>query len=90
MASLVEIDSLEIEVIVDNEVDPMSAYNVDGLEVSGRFADVAMGSPHPAPGRAEAQRELHLGDLCCGAHGLSLMIVSSEANYILIVHVHQC
>ena len=78
MANLAEVDSLEIEVIVDNEVDPLSAYNIDGLEVGGRFVDVAMGSPHPAPGRAEAQRELRLGDLCCGAHGLSLMIVSTS------------
>lgn len=75
--TLIEIDALEIEVLVDNEVDPMSGYTNPGLEVTAGFLKAALESPHPAPGRAEAQKELQMTDLCCGAHGLSLMIVSS-------------
>ncbi|KAF2096823.1 metallo-beta-lactamase superfamily protein [Rhizodiscina lignyota] len=80
MAHLAEIDSLEIEVVVDNEVDPMSSYTNEGIEVGGRFVDVAIGSTHPAPGRANAVKELRLDSLCCGAHGLSLMITATKGD----------
>jgi hypothetical protein len=77
MAGLQEIDSVEITVIIDNEVDPLSVYTNEGLEVSGRLQDIAMTSKFPAPNRGEAKAEMRMEQLCCGAHGLSYLIVSN-------------
>lgn len=73
--SLVEVDSVEVVVIVDNEVDPMSPYKNTQLAVSNRFIDFALKSPYLPTDRGEGVRELRMHQLCCGAHGLSLMIV---------------
>lgn len=75
MSSLVEIDSLEILVIVDNEVDPISSYQHPDLTVSGQLADVAGKAPLKDGARGAAKLEIRLDNICCGAHGLSLMIV---------------
>lgn len=78
MASpLVELDSLEVVVIVDNEVDPISSYNHPDLKVSGQMASIALKAPLDLANRGGASHEIRLDNLCCGAHGLSLMIVSS-------------
>lgn len=82
MSSLVEIDAVEVLVINDNEVDPMSPYTNPGLQVSGQFKDVVVGSRHPVHGRGAATKELKMEDLCCGSHGLSLMIVS-HCRYVI-------
>lgn len=70
---LTELDSLEILVIVDNEVDPMSTYKCEGLTTSGNWVDHSRALNDPA--RGDAKREMGMDTLCCGAHGLSLMIV---------------
>lgn len=70
------LDSLEILVIVDNEVDPITAsYNPAVLQTGG-LKELGMNSPFPAPGRGEGAKELRMESICCGAHGLSLMLVS--------------
>ena len=74
MASLVELDSLEVIVINDNEVDPMSKYVNPALGVSGQMKDIALGSSLPEQERSSA-KELRMDSICCGSHGLSLMIV---------------
>lgn len=75
--SLIELDSLEVVIIVDNEVDPMSPYpNPQFSSVSNRFIHFALNSPHIPQNRGEGTKELKMSQLCCGAHGLSLMIVS--------------
>jgi len=73
--SLVELDSLEIVVVVDNEVDPMTPYKNTQFAASGRFIDLAIGSPYTPSDRGDCSKELRMHQLCCGAHGLSLMIV---------------
>ncbi len=78
MSSLVEIDAVEVIVINDNELDPMSPYLHPGLQVSGQFKDLAMGSPHYVHERGAATKEIRMEDLCCGSHGLSLMIVRNN------------
>jgi 7,8-dihydropterin-6-yl-methyl-4-(beta-D-ribofuranosyl)aminobenzene 5'-phosphate synthase len=73
---LSEIDSLEILAIVDNEVDPMSPAP-PCVAVSGRLGDVGLGKGKIVTNRGEsALKELDMEQLCCGAHGLSLMLVS--------------
>lgn len=75
MAQLAEIDSLEVLVIVDNELDPISSYQVPGLTVGGQLADVALRAPLQHAERGGAGFEIRMDNLCCGSHGLSLMIV---------------
>jgi 7,8-dihydropterin-6-yl-methyl-4-(beta-D-ribofuranosyl)aminobenzene 5'-phosphate synthase len=78
MPSLEEIDSLEILVIVDNEVDPISTYQHPDLKVGGQMPDIAGRAPLPDGSRGGAKAELRLDNICCGAHGLSLMIVRGK------------
>lgn len=81
MASLVEIDALEVLVIVDNEVDPISSYQHPDLTVSGQLADIALRAPIQGTDRAPAKHEIRLDNVCCGAHGLSLMIVRTSRSH---------
>lgn len=74
--SLEELDSLEILVVVDNEVDPISKYPQEGVTAYGNLADLARDSPyHPQDRGGQAVHEVRMDQICCGAHGLSLMIV---------------
>jgi len=79
--SLVELDSLEVVVIVDNEVDPMTPYKNTQFTASNRFIDLALESPYTPTDRGECTKELRMHQLCCGAHGLSLMIVCGTLLY---------
>ena len=76
MAPLVELDSLEILVIVDNEVDPISTYSNPAIKVSGNLVHIGMRSQTEIHGRGDGTKEIRMDQVCCGAHGLSLMIVS--------------
>jgi 7,8-dihydropterin-6-yl-methyl-4-(beta-D-ribofuranosyl)aminobenzene 5'-phosphate synthase len=73
-SKLEEIDSLEVLVIVDNELDPISKY-VPSVIAVGNLGHVGMASPHIPTDRGEGVRELRMNQVCCGAHGLSLMVV---------------
>ena len=74
-SSLVEIDALEVFVLVDNELDPISTYQIPGLKVVGQMPVIAAQAPLDGSARGGATHELRLKNLCCAAHGLSLMIV---------------
>jgi 7,8-dihydropterin-6-yl-methyl-4-(beta-D-ribofuranosyl)aminobenzene 5'-phosphate synthase len=76
MAELVEIDSLTAMVIVDNEVDPMSTIAPDTVKVSGLLPHIAMRSKVDVPERGGATKEIKMEDVCCGHHGLSILLVS--------------
>jgi 7,8-dihydropterin-6-yl-methyl-4-(beta-D-ribofuranosyl)aminobenzene 5'-phosphate synthase len=73
--ALTEVDSLSIVAIIDNELDPISPCTNPLVEQTGGMGDLGFYSPHPAPGRGEKDKELQMSSICCGAHGLSLMIV---------------
>lgn len=79
---LVELDELLITVIVDNEVDPMSIYRTPGIETSNRFIEVGLvnGTPVPDRGGHASMKEMALSSLCCGAHGLSLLITAVKGE----------
>lgn len=74
--NLAEIDSLEATVIIDNELDPLSTIAPDTVHVAGQMATLAKCSPHKVDDRGPACRELKMEDLCCSAHGLSILVVS--------------
>lgn len=72
---LVEVDSIEITVIVDNEVDPISPSNNPAVQYPGLLRGQPL-DPLPAGhDRGDAKAEMKMENICCGAHGLSLMIV---------------
>lgn len=76
--SLVEIDSLEIQVIIDNELDPLSQPAPDTVHLAGGTMPLIALSTSPSlqPGeRGNAVKEFRMEDICCSAHGLSIMIV---------------
>ncbi|SMQ46110.1 unnamed protein product [Zymoseptoria tritici ST99CH_3D7] len=75
MASLIELDSVEILVVIDNELDPISASPNPGVLQSGNLKDVAFREEAQQPDPdGEPFREAKMENICCGAHGLSLII----------------
>ena len=87
MAGLAELDSLEILVIVDNELDPISPSPNPAVQQFGSLKDVAARTPlSSSTDRAGATHQIQMDHICCGAHGLSLMITAvrgSERRTIL-------
>lgn len=80
---LVEVDSLQAVVIIDNELDPMSPPAPDTVQVFGNMAHIALGmAPNlDVDERGGASVELKMENLCCSAHGLSIMVVRTKENY---------
>jgi len=76
---LQELDSLTIYVIVDNELDPISPPTTTTVKQSGNILDIAIRSAPLGPeSRGGAIREIRMDEICCGAHGLSLLIVGEK------------
>ncbi|KAI1933883.1 hypothetical protein LOZ66_006205 [Ophidiomyces ophidiicola] len=80
MTSLVEIDSLEITVIVDNELDVMSPPAPNTVQATGLLGNIAMESPYTLCNRGDASKELRMSNICCSAHGLSVMITATKGD----------
>ncbi|KAL5049980.1 hypothetical protein BDW71DRAFT_194957 [Aspergillus fruticulosus] len=78
--NLVEVDSLEAHVLIDNDLDPMSTIPPDTVQVSGLMGHLAMNSPHHLKDRGDAHRELQMEDICCSAHGLSIMLTATKGD----------
>ncbi|KKZ57809.1 hypothetical protein EMCG_05560 [[Emmonsia] crescens] len=79
-SSLIEIDALEAIVIVDNELDIMSPPAPGPVKVSGFLGEIGLNSPSNLHGRAEAAKELRLEDVCCSAHGLSVLLTAVKGD----------
>ncbi|KAI9927852.1 hypothetical protein ASPWEDRAFT_173502 [Aspergillus wentii DTO 134E9] len=78
--NLQEIDSLEATIIIDNELDPMSPAAPDTVQVSGLMGTLALGSPHKLDDRGDATQELRMEDICCSAHGLSILVTATKGD----------
>ncbi|QQK48279.1 Metallo-beta-lactamase superfamily protein [Penicillium digitatum] len=78
--TLEEVDSLEAIVIIDNELDPLSPPAPETVNVSGNLGAIAMGSKHTLTDRGEACKELRLEDVCCAAHGLSILVTATKGD----------
>ena len=75
MINLVEIDSLEATIIIDNEIDALSTTQPNTVVNNGRLPNIAMASKHIVENRGACKKELRMEDICCGAHGLSVLLV---------------
>ncbi|CRL20745.1 Beta-lactamase-like [Penicillium camemberti] len=78
--NLEEVDSLEAIVIIDNELDPLSPPAPGTVQISGNLGSIAMGSKHTLTDRGEACKELRLEDVCCAAHGLSILVTATKGD----------
>jgi 7,8-dihydropterin-6-yl-methyl-4-(beta-D-ribofuranosyl)aminobenzene 5'-phosphate synthase len=77
MNSLTEIDSLELVVIIDNELDVLSKPEPNTVvSSSGNIANIGLGSPANIHHRGECSKEIRMDSICCAAHGLSIQLVS--------------
>lgn len=75
--SLIELDSLDLLTIIDNDLDPISKTYVEGLSAYGNLGDIVMDSPHRPQDRGGLSvHEVRMDQICQGAHGLSILLVS--------------
>ncbi|KAJ5288613.1 hypothetical protein N7478_001643 [Penicillium angulare] len=77
---LQEVDSLEATVIIDNELDPMSPAAPDTVHLSGQIGSIAVRPDSKISGRGDAIYELRMGNICCAAHGLSILITATKGD----------
>ena len=73
--NLVEIDTLEATVIIDNEIDVISSIAPNTVANTGRMSNLALGQPDLIHDRGEVKKEVPMESICCGAHGLSILVV---------------
>ncbi|ORX93360.1 metallo-beta-lactamase superfamily protein [Basidiobolus meristosporus CBS 931.73] len=76
----IEVDSLEITVVVDNETDGMSS-TPEGL-VLGQFDRLFRDHRHPCSSKGADCHEFRFPDACCAAHGLSLLITAKSGGTV--------
>lgn len=77
MASLNAVDALDIRVLMNDQLDNIAVSRHEEVITGGPFSHVPLRKLNEAESqeRGNAKAELHLPSSCCGAHGLSLMIV---------------
>jgi 7,8-dihydropterin-6-yl-methyl-4-(beta-D-ribofuranosyl)aminobenzene 5'-phosphate synthase len=75
LSNLIEIDSLEATIVIDNEIDALSTTPPNTVNNAGRLPNIAMASPATVENRGGCKKELQMEDICCGAHGLSILLV---------------
>jgi 7,8-dihydropterin-6-yl-methyl-4-(beta-D-ribofuranosyl)aminobenzene 5'-phosphate synthase len=74
---LIEIDSLEALVIIDNELDLLSPVDPEKVTAFGNLGHLALTSPHEVHDRGSATKEFRMEQICCAAWGLSILLVSA-------------
>ncbi|KAJ5198223.1 uncharacterized protein N7498_007340 [Penicillium cinerascens] len=78
--NLQEVDSIEAIVIIDNELDPLSPPAPDTVQITGNLGTIAMGAGHVPTDRGGAIREMRMEDICCSAHGLSILVTATKGD----------
>lgn len=73
--NLQEVDSLEAIVIIDNELDPLSPPAPGTVQITGTLGTIGLNSGHKLTDRGGACKEMRMEDICCSAHGLSILVV---------------
>jgi 7,8-dihydropterin-6-yl-methyl-4-(beta-D-ribofuranosyl)aminobenzene 5'-phosphate synthase len=80
--NLIELDSVSIQVIIDNELDPISASPNPAVTQTGGLRTIGLNGPDISsdPSRPGAAKEIRMDRLCCGAHGLALLITGVKGD----------
>ncbi|KAM5355073.1 hypothetical protein ACJ41O_001719 [Fusarium nematophilum] len=76
--SLVDIDSLEMHVLVNDEIDQISPSPNPRVQHTQSFAGVPLSQVPDPTARGGANWEMPMRNICCGAHGLSLFITVTK------------
>jgi len=79
-AHLVEIDSLEALVIIDNELDIFTPPAPNTVSKVGNVAEIAMATSPHIEDRGECSTELRMDKICCGAWGLSILLTATNGD----------
>ncbi|KAF2448847.1 Metallo-hydrolase/oxidoreductase [Karstenula rhodostoma CBS 690.94] len=74
--TLQDVDTVTIQVLVDNELDPISKSQNPAVVDATAFRLREL----PAGERGPAAMEMRMEDICCGAHGLSLLITATAGS----------
>lgn len=78
---LLELDTLTITAIIDNELDPISPSPNAAVQQSGNLKDIALkGRKLQQNERGGALAEFRMDEICCSAHGLSLLITGTKGD----------
>lgn len=87
MKTLTEVDTIEIRVLVNDQLDNIAPSWHPEVQARGHFSHVPLTKLDETEieERGDAKLELRLPNSCCGAHGLSLIIVGLS----VLVH-RQC
>lgn len=86
--SLIEVDSLTALVIIDNELDVISPPAPSTVAAEGNLVHIAMRGPH-VHDRGETIKQLNMNQICCGAWGLSVLLVRIEALFDVPITLRQ-
>nr|OQO22069.1 hypothetical protein B0A51_09817 [Rachicladosporium sp. CCFEE 5018] len=76
MANLIELDSLEILAIIDNELDPISQSPNSSVIQTGGLKEIGLRGLLSKDDPRGAGAEMRMDKICCSAHGLSLLITA--------------
>ncbi|KAI9926202.1 hypothetical protein ASPWEDRAFT_138615 [Aspergillus wentii DTO 134E9] len=82
---LTEIDQLEVHVIVNDELDPISPSPNPAVQVASRFMGIPLSPLDSDTERGGAEMEMRMDNICCAAHGISLLIATKgdQKHYFL-------
>ncbi|CAK7213912.1 hypothetical protein SCUCBS95973_001959 [Sporothrix curviconia] len=78
--ALLEVDKIEITVLVDNELDPITPSLHPDVQYAGQMRGLQLTPVAATPPRGDAALELRMDSICCAAHGLSLMIKATKCD----------
>ncbi|KNG90642.1 hypothetical protein ANOM_001319 [Aspergillus nomiae NRRL 13137] len=77
---LTEIDQLEVHVIVNDELDPISPSPNPAVQVASRFMGIPLSPLDSNTERGGAQMEMRMDNICCAAHGISLLLIATKGD----------
>ncbi len=75
LSTLAEVDSMEILIVVNDEIDQISRSPNQAIKQVGGLASLKMAPIDPTEPRNGAVAELKMNHICCGAFGFSAVIV---------------
>ncbi|KAL1887899.1 hypothetical protein Sste5346_009903 [Sporothrix stenoceras] len=86
--SLIDVDKIEITVLVDNELDPITPSMHPEVHYAGQMRGLNLtpitkdehNHNHNHGDRGDAALELRMDSICCAAHGLSLLITATKGD----------
>ncbi|KAH8810692.1 beta-lactamase-like protein [Xylogone sp. PMI_703] len=79
-ATLVEVDRIDVKVIITDELDPISPSPNPAVRYASNFMSIPLSQIPHQNARGGASAEMKMSSICCGAHGLSMMIVATKDN----------